>query len=202
MYFGLKKQIISFLVKLKKEIVSKYCNLSKTQGGIQQPPSMSYDGGRAFESYLWCKRFLLSRKMHRNGAEDRRGQGFHKWIECEFNTFFFPQTFLYLNCGSTTKLTLPFKIRAKHTKWKRRPAYWRKEVCAVLGRTFFLASHCLFPFMSMMSLHYKTEPLLRASSLQGYITPVLAVTYPPTNPSHFLVGPQGSCAILPLVTQN
>jgi len=110
--------------------------------------------------------------------------------------------YFYLNCGSTTKLTLPFKIRAKHTRWKRRPAYRRKEVCAVLGRTFFLASHCLFPFISMMSLHYKTEPLLRASSLQGYITPVLAVTHPPTNPSHFLVGPQGSCALLPLVTQN
>ena len=49
MYFGLK-QIISFLVKLKREIVSKYCDLSKTQGGIHQPPSMHHDGERMSES--------------------------------------------------------------------------------------------------------------------------------------------------------
>lgn len=40
MYFGLKEQIISFLVKLNREIVSKYCNLSQTQRGIHQLPFM------------------------------------------------------------------------------------------------------------------------------------------------------------------
>ena len=43
MYFGLKEQIISFLVKLNREIVSKYCNLSQTQRGIHQLPFMPHD---------------------------------------------------------------------------------------------------------------------------------------------------------------
>ena len=84
--------------------------------------------------------------------------------QVRFNTVFFSQTFLYLNCGSTTKLTFPFKIRVKNKYSKNKPKHREKEVCAVLSSTFFLTSHCLFPLMSMMSLHYKTEPLLRASS--------------------------------------
>jgi len=41
--------------------------------------------------------------------------------------FSFSQTFLYLNCGSTTKLTFPLKIRVKHKKFKEETSTLRKR---------------------------------------------------------------------------
>lgn len=116
-------------------------------------------------------------------------------------TFFFSQTFLYLTFGST-QLTLPFKIRVKHRNSKRKPTPPRKEVSAALDSTFFLTSLCLFPFISIFSLLYKTEPLLRASSLRDYIMAFFTVILTAHTQTLHTSSTGGRYELLPLVTPN
>lgn len=109
MYFGLKEQIISFLVKLNREIVSKYCNLSQTQRGIHQLPFMPHDkeGGGGHLTVRFdtkVSRYLEEcREVEKKIAEVK--DSIKEYIPSEFNTLLFSrsQTFLYLNCGSTSK---------------------------------------------------------------------------------------------------
>jgi len=62
MYFGLKKQIISLACEAKKKNRVK---ISKTQGGIHQPPSKPEDG--EFDTNVSC--FLENKKAIKQNIE-------------------------------------------------------------------------------------------------------------------------------------